>query len=175
MKTDSSVSRRTYLAGVSGSLSLAGCLGWSSGDDGDSLVETPALVNLALQYIGIGTVVVDFEVEQDGELVHAESYELEGLDPSDVADAPDAGAIGSDVGDIVRFEGKPWMNERSTYAVTANHQGGGAGTYTTNDYLETYGDRDCPEFFIVVGVVQGRVEPRGGPAPPDCINPIPVP
>lgn len=166
------IRRRTYLAGVSGAVSLAGCLGWTSGD-GDSLVEEPALVNLALQYVGIGNVVVDFEVEQNGERVHAEAYELEGVDPNEVESG--SGVIGSETGEVVRFEGEPWMNERATYAVRTNLQSGETATYTTEDYLDEYGDRGCPEFILVIAVLNGGVNPMGGPAPPDCINPVPLP
>jgi hypothetical protein len=172
MGTESDIDRRRYLAAVSGAVSLSGCIGLGS-DDGGGFVEKPALINLALQYIGIGTVTVEFVVEKDQETVHDETYELEGVDPRDVEEG--AGAIGTNVGDVRRFEGEPWMAERARYAVTTDLQGGGAGSYTTEKYLEEYGDRDCPEFVIVVGVVNREVFPKGGPAPPDCINPIPVP
>jgi hypothetical protein len=169
---DRGLTRRRYLAAVPGAVSLAGCLGFP-GDDGGSTVEEPALVNLALQYIGIGTAHIDFEVEQNGEQVHSETYEMEGVDPTDVEQG--SGAIGSDVGDVRRFEGEPWMDERATYAVTTDLHSAGAATYTTQDYLDEYGDRGCPEFVIVIGVVNDLIDARGGPAPPDCINPVPVP
>jgi len=172
MGTERPIERRRYLAAVSGVVSLSGCIGWGS-DDGGSLVNRPALVNLALQYVGIGTAVVEFSVEQDGNTVHDETYELVGVDPGDFDQG--AGAIGTSVGDIRRFEGEPWMAEQTHYAVTTNLSGGGKATYTTDDYLEAYGDTECPEFIIVVGVLNGEVRPMGGPAPPNCRNPVPIP
>jgi hypothetical protein len=171
MGDDRGLSRRRYLAGVTGAVSLSGCLGVNT--DGGGLSEPPALVTLALQYIGIGTVTVEFEVEQSRERVHAETYEMAGIDPTEVEAG--AGNIGSNVGEIRRFEGEPWMNERTNYAVRTDVRGGGAASYTTDDYLDEYPDRGCPEFILVVGVLNGEVRPMGGPAPPNCQNPVPVP
>lgn len=167
-------SRRQYLAGIPATLGLTGCTGLRSGDDDGTLLDDPpALVNLALSYVGISNTAVEFVVEQDGETVHEQTYEFEGVDPSEVEEG--AGVIGGAVGESVRFEGEPWMAERTPYAVHADHRGGGAGTYTTDDYIEAYGDRDCPEFVLVVTVLEERVDLRGGPAPPNCRNPIPFP
>jgi hypothetical protein len=75
-------SRRQYLAGIPATLGLAGCTGLRSGDDDGTLLDDPpALVNLALSYVGISNATVEFVVEQDGETVHEQTDEFEGVDP----------------------------------------------------------------------------------------------
>jgi hypothetical protein len=176
MTDERGMGRRHYLGLLSiPTVSGGGFALWRFGPDLRSSASTPdqpALTGLSLQNNGLQEITMDVMVEQSGETVYDKSHTLAGIDV-DEGDMDDGAVTTSESGEIVFVDGD-WLGEDAEFTVTAEVEGMGTVTHTTEDYLaeQDWSPGDCPGYDLSVVAItmqgtSGNLTAQAVPDP-DC-------